>query len=144
MQDTVHVPTLIRWLRELSSAKTPTNPQLVEAWQVAQTLHTIRYPTDQENLDNVRRDVVRYLANTDNPFNQPRHHADHLRSHTILPSRRRLTAWTEIELTPELSWSIELAGRTVPNTLVKRLRAALGRQHANLKRLLQAADGPVD
>jgi hypothetical protein len=55
-----------------------------------------------------------------------------------------MTSWTEIDLTPELSWSIELTGRTVPNKLVKSLRTNLGRQHSNLKRLLYDTRSPSD
>jgi hypothetical protein len=135
MKDTVHVPTLVNWLKDLTATKSPTRFQLVEAWQVAQTLHGIRYPLDQENLDNVRRDIVRYLANTDNQWNQPSDGFDPHR-HVLSPSHKKLTSWTEVELTPELSWSTDLAGRTVPNKLVKALRTALGRQHANLRLLL--------
>jgi hypothetical protein len=126
-RDTLHIPTLIHWLKDFNSAKNPTNFQLIEAWQIAQTLHGICYPEDQKRLDQARRDIMSYLARSENQWND---------SHTIVPSRRRLRSWTEVELTPELSWSTLLAGRTVPNALVKRLRTALGHQHANLKRIL--------
>jgi hypothetical protein len=137
MKDTLHVPTLIQWLKDLSSLKSPTNYQLEEAWQLAQTLATLRFPADQEKLDNIRRDIMRYLAHSDNNWNQPTFDP---RRHIIAPSARRIKSWTEIELTPELSWSMLLAGKTVPNKLVKSLRAALGTQHNNLKRLLHGAD----
>jgi hypothetical protein len=136
MRDTVHVPTLVRWLKDLSTAKTPSTFQLTEAWQIAQTLHGIRYPVDQENLDNVRRDIVSYLARSDNLWSSPPKVNFDPHSHMIVPSRHRLRSWTEIDLTPELSWSLVIAGRTVPNKLVKALKTALGKQHANLKLLL--------
>lgn len=133
MKDTLHVPTLIQWLKDLGSLRSPTNFQLTEAWQIAQTLHSIRFPIDQEHLDNVRRDIMAYLARSDNKWNQP---AFDPHRHVIVPSTKRIKDWTEIDLTPELSWSVLLAGRTVPNRLVKALRGALGRQHNNLKQLL--------
>jgi hypothetical protein len=135
--DTLHVPTLIQWLKDLSATKNPTNYQLTEAWQIAQTLHGIRYPIDQAHLDTIRRDVVSYLARSENKWNQPAERFDPHR-HVLVPTRKRLQSWTEIDLTPELSWSLLLAGRTIPNRLVKLLRVALGRQHTNLKRLLTA------
>lgn len=141
MKDTLHVPTLIQWLKDLSSLKSPTNYQLEEAWQIAQTLASLVFPADQEKLDNIRRDIMSYLSRSDNKWNRA---ADgptfDTHRHIIAPSRRRLTSWTEIELTPELSWSMLLAGKTVPSKLVKALRASLGQQHNNLKRLLHGLD----
>lgn len=134
MKDTLHPPTLARWLYDLSSLKEPTNFQLMEAWQIAQTLNGIAFPEDQAKLDDARREIMSYLARSDNQWNRP---GDNLHRHVIAPSRRRLKNWTEIELTPELSWSMALAGKTVPNALVKRLRIALGRQHVNLMRLMR-------
>jgi hypothetical protein len=128
-KDTLNVPTLIYWLKDFNSAKHPTNFQLTEAWQIAQTIHGCRFAADQEKLDNARRDIMSYLARSENQWNR----SD---SHAIIPSRRRLQSWTEIELTPELSWSMLLAGKTVPNKLVKSLRIALAKQHSNLKELL--------
>ena len=133
MKNTLHVPTLVQWLKDLSSTKAPTNFQLTEAWQIAQTLHGIRFPIDQEHLDNIRRDIVSYLARSDNEWSRP---GDNLQLHAIVPSRRRLKSWSEIDLTPELSWSVLLAGRTVPNKLVKLLRKALTKQQDNLKSIL--------
>lgn len=137
MRDTLHIPTLTRWLKDLSAIKDPTNFQLVEAWQIAQTLHGIRHREDQEKLDNARRDVVSYLSRSDNKWSRP---GDNLHSHTIVMSRKRLRSWTEVELTPELSWSMLLAGKTVPNKLVKALRVALAKQHSNLRLLLHGTD----
>jgi hypothetical protein len=133
MKDTLHVPTLSRWLYDLSQLKNPTNFQLMEAWQIAQTLHGIVHPIEQRSLDDARRDVVRSLARSDNEWSKPR---ENLHQHMIVPSSHRLEHWTEIDLTPELSWSMTFAGRTVPSALVKKLRVALGRQHTNLKRLM--------
>lgn len=134
VKDTLHVPTLTQWLYDLSQIKEPTNFQLMEAWQIAQTLHGIVYPFDQQQLDEVRRDIVRYLAGSDNAWSKPR---ENLQSHVIIPSIRKLRSWTEIDLTPELSWSMALAGKTVPNKLVKHLRVMLGRQHTNLMKLMR-------
>jgi hypothetical protein len=133
MRNTVHIPTLTQWLRDLTGVKNPTNYQLVEAWQIAQTLHGILYPVDQQKLDDARRNIVSYLSRSDNKWSRP---GDNLHSHTIVPSRTRIKTWLEIELTPELSWSIALTGKTVPNKFVKSLRIALGKQHNNLKHVL--------
>jgi hypothetical protein len=133
MRDTVHVPTLVQWLKDLSSIREPTNFQLIEAWQIAQTLHGCRHPADQEHLDAIRRQIVRYLSTTENPWNK-RYQDPH--THIVVPSTRKLRSWTEIDLTPELSWSMQMAGRTIPNRLVKLLRVALGKQHNNIKAIL--------
>jgi hypothetical protein len=140
MKNTLHIPTLAGWLYNLSQLKDPTNYQLEEAWQIAQTLAALAFPEDQRALDDIRRAIVSALARTENEWSRPR---ENLQSHTIIPSAKRLKHWTEIDLTPELSWSIGLAGRTVPSALVKKLRVALGRQHTNLKRLM-ATRGRVE
>jgi hypothetical protein len=135
MADTLHIPTLIRWLKELSAIKEPSNYQLTEAWCVAQTLHTIRYPADQIKLDDCRRAIMSHLSRTENEWNKPKHERGY-EQHLIVPSTRKIRSWTEIELTPELSWSTLLAGATVPTRLVKRLRGLHGRQLTNIKELL--------
>ena len=139
MKNTLHVPTLVQWLKDLSATKQPTNFQLTEAWQIAQTLHGIRFPVDQEHLDNIRRDIVSYLARSDNAWSRPHDRFDP-HTHAIIPSAKRMKSWTEIDLTPELSWSLLLAGRTVPNKLVKALRTALAKQHSNLRLLLHGIE----
>jgi len=142
MKDTLHVPTLARWLYDLSQIKEPSNYQLEEAWQIAQTLHGIVYTKDQQNLDDARRAIVKHLAGSDNEWSRRRDDkpGENLQSHMSVPSRRRLKSWVEIDLTPELSWSILLAGRSVPTPLVKKLRLHLGRQHTNLRQLLKHRD----
>lgn len=139
MKNTLHVPTLVQWLKDLSATKSPTNFQLTEAWQIAQTLHGIRFPIDQENLDKARRAIVRTLSSGDNKWSRPIDRFDP-HTHAIVPSAKRLKSWTEIDLTPELSWSLLLAGRTVPNKLVKALRTALAKQHSNLRLLLHGIE----
>jgi len=130
MRDTVHIPTLCRWLKELTKGSMPTKFQIIEAWQIAQTIHGLRHADDQRALDDARRDIMSWLSRTENPWNKP---GDNLQVHIITPSIRRLRSWTDVELTPELSWSVEYSGRTVPTNLVRRLRRCLGKQHANLK-----------
>jgi hypothetical protein len=117
-----------RWIT-LRTA-TPTNETIPEQFFLAQRLTAELDPPLYAEIQELRTQIVKYLRR---PGRRPMQKPDGFRGdkYTVMaPQKVRYPVWSEIELTPDISFtsSTELTGQLIPASMSRRLKSLIQQQ----------------